>query len=78
MDYYVYMSKIAYPSVETTKDFILIKIPRNLTTEPLSSGKISKLEYGLHESLREASIGKLIGPFKSGGAFLRALKKSTK
>lgn len=72
------MNKIIAPSVEATKDFILIKIPRNLVSGQVSSKKISSLEQGLQESMTEALSDKLIGPFRSGKEFLRALKKPIK
>ena len=73
------MNKAISPSVETTKVFILIKIPRNLVGGPFSlNRKISALERGLQESLREAIAGKLIGPFRNGKMFLKALKKIKK
>lgn len=63
------------PTVETTKDFILIKIPRRMFTGGASHEKFSSLERGLRESLKEAGAEKLIGPFRSARSFLRALKK---
>lgn len=72
------MNKIAAPSVETTKNFILIKIPRNLMLGPFLDKKNSLLEQGIEESMREALSGKAVGPFRNGKTFLRALKKTTK
>jgi len=63
------------PTVETTKNFILIKIPRRLFSRQVSQEKLSVLEHGLQESMREANAGKLYGPFRSSRALLRALKK---
>lgn len=72
------MNKIVTPSVETTKDFILIKIPRNLMMGPFSYKKISRIEQGLQESINEALAGNVVGPFKDGKTFLRALKTQMK
>lgn len=72
------MNKVIVPSVETTNDFILIKIPRNLISEPLYPEKVSLLERGLRESMKEALADGLVGPFRSGKAFLCALKKPAK
>lgn len=63
------------PTVETTKNFILIKIPRDMFSGQVSREKISALERGLRESIAQAHVGKLIGPFRSAKALLRALKK---
>ena len=41
----------------------------------ISREKISSLERGLRESIEEANVGKLHGPFRSAKSFLRALKK---
>lgn len=68
------MHKVNTPLVETTKDFILIKIPRNLVGWTSLNRKITLLERGLQESMAEALSGKLAGPFRSGKPFLRALK----
>lgn len=68
------MSKVTSPLVKTTKDFILIKIPRNLMTGQFSAKKISMLERGIQESVAEALSGKIIGPFQDGKNFLHALK----
>jgi len=73
------MSRIISPSVETTKDFILIKIPRNLVSGSFPYGRqMSELEHGLQESLREAAAGKLVGPFRSGKKFLGVLRSRKK
>lgn len=63
------------PTIETTKDFILIKIPRSVFKGRISVGEVSLLERGLGESIKEANAGKLIGPFRNAKTFLRALKK---
>ena len=68
------MNKTA-PTVETTREYVLIKIPRRLFSGHLSQEKLSALEQGLRESMQEAGAGKLYGPFRSRRAFLRALKK---
>ena len=70
------MNKILTPSVETTKDFILIKIPRNFVSGQVLSKKILALERGLKESIKEVIAGKLLGPFPDSKSFLRALKNS--
>ena len=69
------MSKTTFPSIETTKDLILIKIPRRLFAGEVSREKLSRLEKGLRESIREAGAGKIHGPYRTASAFLRALKK---
>ncbi len=66
---------IIAPTIKTTKDFILIKIPRNAFKGRVSAGEVSLLERGLGESIKEANDGKLIGPFRDAKTFLRALKK---
>ena len=71
-------TKSATPTVETNSDFILIKIPRNLFSAGSPARQISDLESGLKESLDEARSGKVHGPFKSSGEFLRALKKPSR
>ena len=63
------------PTIKTTKDFILIKIPRSVFKGRILDKKISLLEQGLRESINEADAGKLIGPFGNAKTFLRALKK---
>lgn len=63
------------PSIETTRDFILIKIPRRMFSEDIRREKLSSLESGLAQSLREAKQGTLYGPFSNAKDFLRALKK---
>ena len=68
------MSKTT-PTVEATREYILIKIPRRLFSREVSPGKLSALERGLQESMREANAGKLYGPFSNPRAFLHALKK---
>ena len=66
----------ASPTVETTKDFILIKIPRRLFMGESSRPKLSLIEKGLQDSLRDAREGKIFGPYRNAASFLRALKKS--
>jgi len=63
------------PTIKTTKDFILIKIPRSVFKGRVSGEKVSLLERGLQESIDEVNAGKLIGPFGDVKVFLRALKK---
>lgn len=65
----------AIPTVETTKDFILIKIPRQMFGVPPVPDELLSLERGLRESMQEARAGQLIGPFRTGKSLLRALKK---
>lgn len=72
------MVRISTPTIETTKNFILIKIPRIMFRGAAGSGKISALERGLAKSLRQAQRGELYGPFSSAKDFFRALKKSTR
>lgn len=72
------MNKIVAPLVETTKDFILIKIPRNLMVGQFSAKRVSALERGIQESMTEAFSEKIIGPFQNGKNFLRALKTRAK
>ncbi|MDP3762669.1 MAG: hypothetical protein Q8Q97_01170 [bacterium] len=69
------MSKTISPSIETTKDLILIKIPRRLFAGEIPREKLSRLEKGLRESMKEAGAGKIYGPYRTASAFLRALKK---
>ena len=69
------MNKTTAPSIETTKDLILIKIPRRMFRGEVSREKLSRLEKGLRESIREADVGKVYGPYRTAGALLRALKK---
>ena len=69
------MARTSTPSIETTKDFILIKIPRKMFSGDVGYGKLSSLERGLAQSLREKEQGKLYGPFSNTKNFLRALKK---
>lgn len=63
------------PTIETTKDFILIKIPRRMFGVQPARDKLSILESGLRESIQEARADQLVGPFRSTKSFLRALKK---
>ena len=70
-----HMARTLTPTVETTKDFILIRIPRRMFAGDFGRGKLSSLELGLAQSLREAEQGKIEGPFTSAKDFLRALKK---
>lgn len=69
------MARTSTPTVETTKDFILIKIPRRMFSGDVARKKLSHLERGLAESLKEAEQDKLYGPFANAKDFLRALKK---
>lgn len=69
------MARTSTPTIETTKDFILIKIPRKMFSGEVTHGKLSGLELGLTKSLQEARQGKLYGPFTNAKDFLRALKK---
>jgi hypothetical protein len=69
------MLRSSTPTIETTKDFILIKIPRKMFFGDVGRRKLSGLERGLAQSLREAERGKLYGPFPNAKDFLRALKK---
>ena len=69
------MARTSTPSIETTKDFILIKIPRKMFSRDVGRGEFSSLERGLAQSLQEAEQGKLYGPFSNTKGFLRALKK---
>ena len=69
------MLRSSTPTIETTKDFILIKIPRRMFSGDLGRGKLSSLERGLAQSLREAEQGNLYGPFSNAKDFLRVLKK---
>lgn len=66
------------PTIETTEDFILIKIPRKMFSGGVSRGKLPRLERGLAQSLREAAQGKLYGPFSDAKNFLQALKKPSR
>ena len=69
------MSKAVTPTVETTKDFVLIKIPRRLFGGPVSHRKISALERGLGKSLEELKQGKAIGPFSNAKDLMRSLHR---
>jgi len=69
------MVRITSPTIETTENLIVIKIPRNMFAGGISREKISSLERGLRESIEEANAGNLRGPFKSAKTFLHALKK---
>jgi len=72
------MTTIA-PTIETTKDFILIKIPRRIFSGKKSAQeKISLLEQGLQESFKEVEARKFYGPFRGARTFLRALRKPLK
>jgi len=70
-----HMARIATPTIETTKDFILIKIPRAMFRGEVRHEKISALEHGLAQSLQQTQQGELRGPFTTAKDFLRALKK---
>lgn len=72
------MVRTSTPSIETTKDFILIKIPRKMFLGGVLRGKLSRLERGLTQSLQEAAQGKLYGPFSDAKHFLQALKKPSR
>lgn len=69
------MAKSLSPTIETTKDFILIKIPRTLFRGDAGLGKFSVLERGLVKSLRQSEKGEVRGPFSSVKDFLADLKK---
>lgn len=69
------MAHPSSPTIETTKDFILIKIPRTMFSGKVTHGKFSRLEDGLAKSLQEANQGKLYGPFSNAKDFLRVLKE---
>ena len=63
------------PVVETTKKFIIIKIPRNAFGGESKRNKFSLLESGLRESFAEARAGKLVGPFRDAKTLIRVLEK---
>lgn len=69
------MARSSTPTIEATEDFIFIKIPRKMFSGNVERGKLSSLERGLVQSLREAEQGRLYGPFSSAKDFLRTLKK---
>lgn len=69
------MPRDTTPTIETTRDFILIKIPRDVFLGEISREKLSLLEHGLQESMREAKAGRLYGPFRNAKTLLHALKK---
>ena len=72
-----YMARSATPTIQTTKDFILIKIPRTMFQGSVGHGK-SSLERALAKSVQQAQRGEVQGPFSTTKDFLSALKKSAR